>query len=530
MSASRQIRSGMTTSICGIVAAGDRRTAAAGQQILEAGGNAFDAAIAAALTACVVEPTLTSLGGGGFLLAHSADGRSQLFDFFTQTPQQCRPVAELDFYPVAIDFGDAQQLFHMGLGTVAVPGLVAGLWEVHAQLGHLPLGEIAQPAIASARYGEPLSRFQDYCFQQLLTPILLATPESRRVFAPQGQLPQGGEVLALPDLAASLEALVAGGAREFYQGAIAEQLVADCQAAGGHLTRADLRDYRVQVRAPLAMQYRGRQMLTNPPPSSGGALIAFALELLSTVDLAALPWGSAAHRELLAQVMALTNTARAAGYDASIYQPDCAPQFLAALNLTPYQTQLRGCLNKWGSTTQISVLDAAGNAASLTTSNGEGSGYAIPGTGIMANNMLGEADLNPLGFHQWPCQQRLSSMMSPTLILQDGRAELVLGSGGSNRIRTAIVQVLSNLLDYQHSLAEAVDRPRVHWEAGAFSLEPPHPGELALERLPPGTTIQHWQQVNMFFGGVHAVGRNLAGEFQGAGDCRRGGAVAIARR
>ena len=518
----------MTKPIRGIVAAGDRRTAAAGQAILAAGGNAFDAAVAAVLMACVVEPTLTSLAGGGFLLAQTAAGDRWLFDFFTQTPQQPRPVADLDFYPVAVDFGDAQQLFHIGLGTMAVPGTVAGLWTVQKRLGRLPLREVAQPAIAAARQGEPLSPFQDFCFHQLLAPILLATPASRRLFAPQGSLPRAGEVLALPDLAASLEQWVQEGPRGFYQGAIAQQLVADCQAQGGHLTQADLQNYQVQIRPPLTCHYRGWQLLTNPPPSSGGALMAFTLQLLAAIDLAALPWGSAAHRQAWAQVMALTNEARATGYDRYLYEPGWAEQFLAAPRLAPYQQRFGDPLNQWGSTTHISVLDAAGNAASVTTSNGEGSGYVIPGTGIMVNNMLGEADLNPLGFHQWPPQQRLSSMMAPTLVLQGGRPEVVLGSGGSKRIRTAIAQVLSNLLDYQQSLPEAVARPRVHWEAGTFNLEPPHGEPLDPASLPAGTVVLPWQQPSMFFGGVHAVGRNLAGEFQGAGDPRRGGAVAIA--
>ncbi|NJK99175.1 MAG: gamma-glutamyltransferase [Spirulinaceae cyanobacterium SM2_1_0] len=520
----------MTVKIRGIVAAGDRRTAAAGQQILEAGGNAFDAAVAAVLMACVVEPTLTSLGGGGFLLARTASGRNQLFDFFTQTPQQPRSAADLEFYPVAVDFGDTEQWFHVGRGTIAVPGNVAGLWQVHAQLGRVPLAVVAQPAIASAKRGEPLSEFQEFCFQQLLQPILLATPESRRLFAPQGQLPTADEVLALPELAATLEWLVQAGAREFYEGAIAQQLAADCQAGGGHLTLADLRDYRVQVRAPLMTTYRGRQLLTNPPPSSGGALIAFALELLTELELEALAFGSAPQRQALAQVMALTNAARAAGYDQQLYQPNCASQFLAATRLQPYRQQLRGSVNQWGSTTHISVLDAEGNAASVTTSNGEGSGYVIPGTGVMVNNMLGEADLNPLGFHRWPRQQRLSSMMSPTLILRDGQVEFVLGSGGSNRIRTAILQVVANLLVYEQSLQAAVAQPRVHWEAGVLNIEPPYAAGLAADLvLPAETELLLWQQQSMFFGGVHAVGRDRAGAFHGAGDPRRGGAVAVAR-
>ncbi|MGB7488471.1 MAG: gamma-glutamyltransferase, partial [Phormidesmis sp.] len=184
-----------------------------------------------------------------------------------------------------------------------------------------------------------------------------------------------------------------------------------------------------------------------------------------------------------------------------------------------------------------------GNAASVTSSNGEGSSYVVPGTQIMMNNMLGEEDLNPNGFNQWPLNQRMSSMMAPTMILREGKPELVLGSGGSNRIRTAILQVISNILDFDMSLAAAVNASRIHWENGVLHLEPglsepglsePEPGiasatveplgePLGVESL--GTDqVVIWQRSNMFFGGVHAVS-SIAGELNGAGDPRRSGSV-----
>ncbi len=227
--------------------------------------------------------------------------------------------------------------------------------------------------------------------------------------------------------------------------------------------------------------------------------------------------------------MRLTNQARTDGYDAYIYQQDIAEKFLSNEHFQPYERELTQVVNKWGSTTHISVIDSEGNAASVTTSNGEGSGYVIPGTGIMVNNMLGEDDLNPAGFHNWPQNLRISSMMSPTIVLKDGQPEIVLGSGGSKRIRTAILQVISNLIDFEMPVAQAVESPRVHFESGIFHLEPGFdPEKVANATLPNGSNMVLWNQKNMFFGGVNTAQANLNCLMTGASDPRRQGVVAIA--
>ncbi|WP_204102548.1 MULTISPECIES: gamma-glutamyltransferase [Spirulina sp. CCY15215] len=512
----------------GIIAAGHPKTAAAGNEIFLAGGNAFDATVAAILASFVVEPTLTSAGGGGFLLAHTQDSCNILFDFFSQTPRQKRPLEEVDFYEVDVNFGDAVQAFHIGLGSMAVPGNIAGVFAVHQQLGRLPFKVIAEPAIALAKNGVVVTPFQGFCISELLAPILQVLPESRKIFAPGDRLLQCGDILYCSDFAATLTALVEEGQDLFYQGEIARQLVQDSREKGGYLTLEDLQAYQVIYRQPLAIDYRGRKMLTNPPPSSGGALIAFALKLLETVDFQALEFGSDRHLQILSRIMCLTNEARKDGYDARIYQENIADEFLSADHVSQYCQTLQGIVNKWGSTTHISVMDEDGNAATATTSNGEGSSYVIPGTGVMMNNMLGEADLNPSGFHQWQCDRRISSMMAPTLVLQNDKPEIVLGSGGSNRIRTAILQVISNLIDFNFSIEEAINNPRIHWENGLFSIEPPYREEtLKNLALPPGTSIQNWREKNMFFGGVHGVRKTADGTLEGAGDPRRGGAVSV---
>ncbi len=498
--------------------------------MLRLGGNAFDAAIAAVFTAFVTESVLTSAAGGGFLLAHTAQGHNILFDFFTQTPQQKLNGAKPHFYAIEADFGDTTQEFHVGLGSIATPGNLGGLMHVHRRLGRLPIQAVVEPAVHHAQSGIELDPFRAYCLH-LLKPILTANQGSREIYAPRGPLLQTGDILRIPDLATTLTDLVKSGPEEFYQGDIAHQIAWDCKDQGGYLRLEDLAQYQVIERSPLTINYRGNVLLTNPPPSSGGALIAFALELLSQIDFSDIPFGGPQHLQILANVMCLTNEARRDGYDANLYKTDVADAFLSDSHLDPYRQTLssitnQGAVNKWGSTTHVSVIDSEGNAASVTTSNGEGSSYVIPGTGVMMNNMLGEEDLNPHGFHQWSPNQRISSMMAPTIVLKNNQPEIVLGSGGSNRIRTAILQVISNILDFQTPVEAAVNAPRVHWERGVFHLEPGFSRtELDGVDSIPGDKQVWWQDHNMFFGGVHTVVAHPNGEIIGAGDPRRGGAV-----
>jgi gamma-glutamyltranspeptidase/glutathione hydrolase len=466
--------------------------------MLRQGGNAFDAAIAAAFTACVTESVLTSLAGGGFLLAHTADGENRLFDFFCQTPQVKTVNGALDFYPIEANFGDAVQEFHIGLAAMATPGVLKGLLEVHQRLGRLPLATVLAPARHWALQGTTVDPFRAYCFQ-LLAPILLATPESRAIYAPGGDLLTQGDCFYLMDFAGVLDDLVEVGADLLYEGRLAEQLIADSAQRGGYLRWADLKAYQVIERCPLAVPYHDVTLLTNPPPSSGGALIGFALKLLADARLNNVPHGSPGHVGILREVMKLTNLARQDGYDSHLYRADIAATFLGDDHSIPYQQQLHTVLNKWGSTTHISALDGEGNAVSMTTSNGEGSAYVIPGSGIMINNMLGEEDLNPHGFHQWQPNQRISSMMAPTIVLQDGHPRLVLGSGGSNRIRTAILQVMSNVVDFGMDITTAVQAPRLHWERHHFHLEPGYDrSQLEAHGIGADDHCTWWQTTNMF--------------------------------
>ena len=522
----------------GVVAAGHALTVAAAEDVLRAGGNAYDAVIAALATSFVAEPVLSSPGGGGFLLAAPVGERPRVYDFFVQTPRERRPAGEVEFHPVIADFGAAQQEFHIGRGTVATPGMMRGIAEVHADLATMPLRELVAPACRLAVEGVAVSELQAYLCR-VVEAIIGADEACRSIFAsveaPE-RLAQAGEHSTNPMLADVLEAIAIEGPDLFYRGEIAASIVAD-MAAGGHLGAADLAGYQVEKRAPLSFDYRGVRILTNPPPSSGGTLIRFGLGLLGAGNAGdaggeglgagssgagpfrAGRFGSAAHVGRLAAVMEATAAAR-------IEHSIEALASLPAASVERWREEVAWRMRAFRGTTHASVIDAAGNVASATVSNGEGSSYVIPGTGIVMNNMLGEDDLNPGGFHRWTPDARMTSMMAPTaLAWRDGRT-VATGSGGSNRIRTALLQVLVNLVEFAMDVEEAVIAPRIHVEDAFLSVE----GGFDPERIAPVLAAwpdhQLWDAPSMFFGGAHTVASGPRG-VEGAGDPRRGGACAI---
>ena len=497
------------------MAAGHPVTAGAADEVLRAGGNAFDAALAAVAAACVAEPVLASTGGGGFLLARPVGAPPRIYDFFVHTPRVRRPADEAHAFPVVTDWGTTSQEFQIGLGTAATPGLVCGLFAVHRDLGRAPMPTILAPAIAAAHAGVAITPFQAYLLT-LVAPIYLTDPASRRLFgnATGGSL-GCGETVQNPELGALFDALGREGEALFYDGAVAEAIAAQCRAEGGHITRDDLHAYRVEVRPPLTLRYRDATLYTNPPPSAGGILIAFGLGLLAREDLQGLAFGSGEHLALLAEVLARTVDARAAhGIGEGLLADDL---------LARYAAELASARAAYRGTTHISVLDAAGNAAAVTLSNGEGCGALVPGTGMMLNNMLGEDDVNPAGPHGWPLDQRLSSMMAPTAIARADGWFAVTGSGGSKRIRSAILQLVSNLIDFGMTPAEAVAASRVHVEPGLINVEAGFPaaGAAVLAALFP--RVIAWGDRNMFFGGCHTVARAASGALTGVGDPRRDG-------
>ncbi len=526
----------------GVIAAGHEATAQTGAEILRQGGNAVDAVVAAAFTSFLAELTLTSAGGGGFLNLYFRERHeARLFDFFVNMPGLGNPhrPTKKDFFPVNVNFGTTHQEFHVGPASVAVPGSIAGLFEAHRRYGILPLEDVLQPAIQLARQGIVINLHQAY-FIALLEPILTLTHPGKSYFAPRGKLLQEGDLLILPDFADTLEALSREGPTLFYEGALAEKLLTACSDDGFLLTGEDLRSYQVRIRSPLVFEYRGYRILTNPPPSTGGALIALCLKLLEDINLSADARQCASVLNALIGAMQITNAVRESWQRLPEDRPEEFPEFLLPKRIAKYRRQLHRLLKGESphpeemdlsggssSTTHISILDPFGNAASMTASNGEGSGIFLPDTGIMLNNMLGEEDLNPGGFHQHAPGRRVSSMMAPTIILQGADPVAVLGSGGSNRIRSAIVQSIVNLIDFKMEIREVVNAPRIHWEQGVLNQEPGIEAQIAAHLCDPAKRIR-WKETNLFFGGVHAVTRMPGSDrMAGAGDHRRGGVAIV---
>jgi len=494
----------------GVVAAGHPLTAEAGADALRDGGNAVDAAIAAMLASCVAEPMLTGLGAGGYMLVSPPEGREPvLLDFFVEAPGRgADPAAVGELEPVEVSFGDVNQVFNIGPASVGAYGTIAGADEAAHRFGSMPLARLAAPAARMAREGVRINAQQAYVLQ-ILDPIARSTPEAAVVFAPEGGLLREGETLRDPALADALERLGEEGAAPFYTGEVAAAVVAWVGERGGALTLEDLRAYEVAARDPVRASYSGREVLLNPPPSAGGILIAHALRGLEHSAGAPTP------RQLV-EVMEAAQAQRTPHFLAGLAEEGFLERFLAEAARRAGR----------GSTTHISVLDEDGWACGVTCSNGSCSGVVVPGTGLHLNNMMGEQDLNPLGFHGHPPGRRMPSMMAPTVVLRDGRAELVLGSGGSNRIRSAILQTIVNVLDRGMDAPAAVQAPRLHFEDGIVYVEPGI-DTAGIER--DGYQVARFSAPNLFFGGVHAVERIPAtGALSGGGDPRRGGAIAVA--
>ena len=473
------------------MAAGHTLTASAGAEILSRGGNAVDAAIAAMAMACVCEPVLASIGGGGFAMTRQADGRLALIDFFPHTPLERRQPGEDGTRIIHADFGTATQAFRIGPATVATPGFMAGVHALWRQGASLPLTEIFDPAIAAAREGIAVSDFSHF-LSTVVRPILTATDEARTLFAPDGPMLEAGATLLNPGLGDALSILATSDPIDNPVMAA----VLDAQSAGGNLTEADLRSFEASVRTPLTVKVGQSLVHLNPFPAAGGILIDHSLSQVDSTDPVD-----------VAEAFRATGRARNAATD-------------ELGRLDPVLLRSQG-------TTHISIIDADGNACAVTVSNGAGNGELVGRYGFMLNNILGEDDLNPAGPAGWPTGTRLSSMMCPTIIEQPNGDLVALGSGGSNRIRTAISQVVAHLCLNDDNLESAVTAPRLHVEGDHLDFEDLLDDETTArlrDRFPDHLA---WPDRDLFYGGVHSVRRGHDGALEGCGDSRRDGAAIV---
>lgn len=481
----------------GVVAAGHPHTAAAAARILGEGGNAVDAAVAAAIACFSAEPLLTSAGGAGIMLVLQPGQAPLAVDFFSSFPGAGGRPQRADFHAIEVDFGSARQVFHIGRGAAAVPLVLDGLAIAAQRFGSLPLAQLAAPGIELARDGVVLDAITARTFE-LLWSILchdrgcwdeLAEGLSRE------QPPRVGERLRNRKLAATLEQFAACG---HTPAAVREGLLAEFgPARGGLISAGDVEAARVAVGEPHRFAIGDWQVATSP--RLGGRLVALISEELAL--------GSLADN----QIDELLRRARASR---SGHRARTGSSFR-------------------GSTTHISVVDQAGGAASVTLTSGEGCGHVVTGTGVHINNFLGEEDLNPTGFHMHRPGDALPTMIAPTIATHpDGRV-IALGSGGSNRIRSAVSQVLHGLLRCELPLAQAVAALRVHGEDQAVWVELGEQHEAAERELAAALarefpSVHRFAGRDFFFGGVHVAARSSDGALDGVADARRAGAVARA--
>jgi gamma-glutamyltranspeptidase/glutathione hydrolase len=451
------------------IAAGHPATAEAGAEILEDGGTAADAAVAASLASCVAETVMTGLlGGGHAIYFEGSSGRARNLDCFVAVPGLGWERREVELVHLDVPFGEELVHYAVGIASCGVPGLPGGLDELWRAHGRLPWKRLVEPALRLAREGVEFPSAHAACLA-MLAPVMTMN-EGARIYSPGGRLLETGGRLEQPGLAAALELIADEGAASAYRGSIAESLLGLMAERGGLVTSDDLQAYGATWSDPIEVGYVGRRVLTRA--------------------------GLSRMEDTLPRVPALRGLSETE----------------RVLRLVPVLAAGR---DDAGDTTNISVVDRDGNACALTTSLGLGSGDFLPGLDLHLNSMLGEADLvtGPL-----EPGTRMESMMAPSLVLRDGELALCAGAAGGTRLRTALVLSLAGILDERLPPPDAIARPRFHPAAGTLNAEP-GVDEQALEVLEhDGWHVRRWPGRHHYFGGV-----SVAGPTGAAGDPRRNG-------
>lgn len=457
--------------------------------MLRAGGNAVDAAVATGFTLAVTHPAAGNIGGGGFMLIRRASGESVVVDYREQAPA----AASRDMYLDAK--GEANlEASTVGPLAVGVPGTVAGLALAEQKNGKLGLARVLEPAIRLAEQGFPVS----YSFSETLreaSELLSKFPESRRIFLRDGRPYEPGEIFKQPDLARTLREIARRGPKGFYTGRVARAIVATMEKHHGLMKLLDLEQYQAKLRPPLVGHFRGYEILTVPPPSSGGVGLIEMLNVLEPLELG--PPNSFQAMRLIAETMRRAYADRAAYLgDADFVSVPVVgltnPQYAAKLREAILEAKAQSPVQpgkpqvfESGQTTHYSVVDAEGNAISntYTLNGGYGSGVTVEGAGFLLNNEMDDFAAKPgtpnmFGLVQGEAntiapRKRPLSSMTPTIVLQDGKVRLVLGSPGGGTIINTVLQVLLNVTVFKMDVREAVTSPRFHhqWNPDVLVLE-----------------------------------------------------------
>lgn len=463
-----------------------------GVAVLKAGGNAVDAAVAIGFALAVTHPAAGNIGGGGFMLARFADGRSYFLDFRERAPAKASRDMYLD------ESGKPTRDSIEGWRAAGVPGTVRGLEMAHKKLGRKSWRELVQPSVDLAANGFTVS----YPFSRSLESdrILSQFSESRRIFVNGGKGFQTGDKLVQPELARVLDRIAKQGSKDFYEGETARKLAAGMAANGGLITLDDLKNYKAVERTPLVGRYKGYDILTAPPPSSGGIGILQMLGMLELSGYEKNGLHSAAEIHYVAEAMRRFYADRSKHFgDPDFFRVPASslldPAYIASrrASINPDRATSSESLSpgvfaagkESGQTTHFSIVDAEGNAVSLTyTLNGSyGSGVTVPGLGFLLNNEMddfaakpGEPNMFKLvqgeGNAIQPGKTPLSSM-TPTIVTKDGELFLVVGGPGGGRIISSVLQVMLNVIDFGLNVQDAIDRPRFHhqWQPDVISME-----------------------------------------------------------
>jgi gamma-glutamyltranspeptidase / glutathione hydrolase len=456
------------------VAAGHPATTAAGIEVLEDGGNAADAAVAAVFASCVAETVMTGLlGGGHAIYFEAATGAARNLDCFVAVPGLGAEPREAELVKLAVPFGAELVHYAVGPASCGVPGLPAGLEALWREHGRLPWPRLVEPALRLARDGVEFPPAHAACLA-MLAPVMTMN-EGARIYAPSGELLAAGERLEQPGMTTALEA-VAGDPRSVYVGFVGSELLALCAERGGLVTRADLETYAVSWNEPVEVAYLDGRLLTR-----GG--LSGVPETVATLPV----------------LRGLTETERVL-------------TLVDVFETAPFAG---------GDTTNVSVVDGDGNACVFTTSLGLGSGDFLPGLDLHLNSMLGEVDL--LCGRLEP-GKRMQSMMAPTIGVDRDGLSLAAGAAGGTRLKTALLGVVAGILDERLTPEVAVARPRFHPGPDVVNVEPGVDEAALVELEARGRNVRRWPERHHYFGGVSVVSRNGT-----AGDPRRSGAAATTR-
>jgi gamma-glutamyltranspeptidase / glutathione hydrolase len=516
--------------------AGTPYAAEAAAEVYRSGGNAADAAVAAAAAVGITEPLMSSIGSGGFALVRVPDSRAdevvgsdgtggepggaELIDYYDCMPGKGLPSSAFGAggspTTVILKYGAGVKSI-VGAASCAVPGSLRG-WELLLRRhGRLTLRQVLAPAVRLAREGFKLCKTSGMWFE-VAEEVLRLTEETRKNFYTDGRVYRTGETVRFPELADTLEAVGEEGADLFYEGELARRISSYILREGGIITEEDLASYEAIVREPLSFAYEDYTVHTNGPPSAGGPTLAQMIRVISGYDLTTLP--DAEFAKILAGAMKYALEDRDRAYTEISENARVAQRLTGEEYVRAQRARIFGSPH----TTHLSCIDETGLAVSITASMGYSSGITIPGTGIAMGNTLGEPELNPKGFHVLTPGERLISSMSPTVVSSPDGDLISLGSPGASRIPTAIMQILVNVVDYGLSLEAAVRAPRLHAEGDLFAYEVgARKADLSLYER-----VLAYDEPSMFFGGVNAVRRTPESFFEAAADPRRSGGVAFA--